>query len=89
MGVRIRTRGRRPLACHHEAGHAVSRWWLGCHIDDVTVLTAEEVLAGVTLFDRRGHEHRAEGLLNGCDIQIPLARETVDSRVEPDRTWFA
>ena len=45
----IRTRGRRPLTCHHEAGHAVARWWLGFHLDDATVLSVEEVRAGVTL----------------------------------------
>ncbi len=81
--------GRRPLACHHEAGHAVARWWLGFHVDDVAVLSVEEVRAGEMLADRRGREHRCEGLLNGYDISIPLARETLSGRVEPDRTWFA
>ncbi len=84
-----RTRGRRPLACHHEAGHAVARWWLGFHSDDVAVLTLDEVRAGEMLADRRGREYRCEGLLNGYDISIPLARETLSGRVEPDRTWFA
>lgn len=82
-------RGRRPLACHHGAGHAIARWQLEFHRDDVVVLALDEVRAGVTLADRRGREHRAEGLLNGYDIVIPLARATVGSRAEPDRTWFA
>lgn len=34
----IHTRGRRPLACHHEAGHALAHWWLGFHVDASAVL---------------------------------------------------
>ena len=73
----IRTRGRRPLTCHHEAGHAVARWWLGFHTDDVAVLTVDEVRGGAMLPDRRGREHRCEGLANGYDIHFPHAREQV------------
>ena len=71
----IRTHGRRPLTCHHEAGHAVARWWLGFRTDDVAVLTVDAVLAGETLADRRGRAQRCEGLVNGYDIHIPTARE--------------
>ena len=54
----IRTRGRRPLTCHHEPGHAVARWWVGFHSDDVAVLAVEKVRAGETLPDRKSRPQR-------------------------------
>ncbi len=52
----IRTKGRRRLACYHEAGHALARWWMGFHTENVVVLTVEQVRAGVTVLDRRDRE---------------------------------
>ena len=50
----IRTKGRRPLTCHHEAGHALVRWYFGHRTDRAIVLTVEQVRAGVQLENRRG-----------------------------------
>lgn len=64
----IRTKGRRRLACHHEAGHALARWFFGHLTDRVVVLTVEQVLAGETIKDDRGREICCEGLCEGYDI---------------------
>ena len=50
----IRTTGRRPLTCHHEAGHALVRWYFGHRTDRAIVLTVEQVLAVVQLEYRLG-----------------------------------
>ena len=71
MGVVIRIHGRRPLTCHHEAGHAVARWWLGHLSDEAVVLTVAEVRAGVTIPGRRGRQQHAEGAVNGYDLVEP------------------
>ena len=83
-------RGRRPLACHHEAGHAVARWWLGFHSDDVVVLTIDEAQAGVVVVDRKGNSHRCEGHAGGYDIHMPMMRErlTVMPADDPYRDDF-
>lgn len=64
----IRTKGRRRLACHHEAGHALARWYFGHLTDRVVVLTVEQVLAGETIEDGRGRKRQCEGLCEGYDI---------------------
>ncbi len=70
----IKTRGRRPLTCHHEAGHAVARWWLGHLADQAVVLTMDEVRAGVTIPGRRGREQQSEGSVVGYDLVEPHMR---------------
>ncbi len=85
----IRTKGRRRLACYHEAGHALARWWMGFHTENVVVLTVEQVRAGVTVLDRRDREHAVEGMVNGYDIHMPLAREMVAGARDADRAWLS
>jgi hypothetical protein len=55
--------GRRPLACHHEAGHALARWCFGHAFDRVVVLSTEQVAGGHRL--REGRGGRAEELVEG------------------------
>lgn len=75
----IRTRGRRRSTCHHEAGHALARWWLGFDTDSAAVLSVEEVKAGVGLADRRGKmKYDLEGMVCGYAIHLPFARQIVD-----------
>lgn len=64
----IRTKGRRRLACHHEAGHALVRWFFGHRTDRAVVLTVEEVLAGVKVENRKGIAVECEGVVEGYDI---------------------
>ena len=76
----IRTRGRRRSTCHHEAGHALARWWLGFDTDSAAVLSGEEVKAGVGLVDHRGTmRYDLEGMVCGHGIHLPFARQIVDS----------
>lgn len=64
----IRATGRRPLTCHHEAGHALVRWYFGHMTDRAVVLTVEEVRAGLQVENRRGVMVACEGLVDGYDI---------------------
>lgn len=64
----IRTKGRRRLTCHHEAGHALARWFFGHMTDRVVVLTVEQVRAGEAIEDGRGRKIQCEGLCEGYDI---------------------
>lgn len=41
-----RVKGRCPLTCHHEGGHALVRWFFGYHTDRAVVQTVEELIAG-------------------------------------------
>ena len=59
---------RRRLACHHEAGHALVRWFFGYDTDKAVVLTVEEVRAGQMVENRRGVLVACEGLVDGYDI---------------------
>lgn len=59
---------RRPLTCHHEAGHALVRWFFGYHTDRAVVQTVEALLAGKRVRDRRGRLVSCEGLVTGYDI---------------------
>ncbi len=68
-------RGRRMLACHHEAGHALARWYFGHYLDRVVVLTVEEVLQGVKVVTDRGREMQVEGAALGYGIAPSLSRE--------------
>ncbi|MBV8613946.1 MAG: hypothetical protein JOY66_09280 [Acetobacteraceae bacterium] len=45
---------RRPLACHHEAGHALARWYFGHAFDRVVVLSTGQVAGGHRLREGRG-----------------------------------
>lgn len=84
-----RTRGPRPLACHHEAGHAVARWWLGFRSDDATVLSLEQVRSGAGIEDREGEEHLdAEGMVNGPPIAFVLGRTQLDGLDGAERDWM-
>ncbi len=79
----ICTRGRRRLTCHHEAGHALARWWLGFYTYSAAVLSVEEVQAGVGLADERGSmRYGLEGLVCGSGIHLPFAREIVDDATD-------
>ena len=64
----IHPRGRCRLTCHHKAGHALVRWFFGYTTDRVTVLTVEQVRAGVKVIDSRGRAIECEGLCEGADI---------------------
>ena len=64
----IRTKGRRPLTCHHEAGHALVRWYFGYDTDRAVVLTVEEVRAGQQVENRRGVLVTYEGMVDAYDI---------------------
>lgn len=67
----IRTGGRRRLTCHHEAGHALVRWYFGHGTDRAVVLTVEEVRAGKLIKGWRGEPHAAEGSVVGYPIHEP------------------
>ena len=73
-----RMTGRRRLTCHHEAGHALARWWLGFYTDRAVVLSVEEVLARTPIVNRRGVGSLCEGMIDGHDIHFPFARESLD-----------
>lgn len=64
----VRSENRRRLTCHHEAGHALVRWYFGHGIDRVVVLTVNEVRAGVAVENRKGIEVQCEGICEGYDI---------------------
>lgn len=86
----LRTRGRRPLTCHHEAGHALVRWFFGYHTDRVVVQTVEAVLAGRRIRDSRGRLVSCEGMVIGYDIcGYPFGRlkvaGTPEDQAECDR----
>lgn len=63
-----RTKGRRRLTCHHEAGHALVRWYFGHRTDRAVVLTVEEVRGGVQVENRKGGRVACEGVVEGYDI---------------------
>ncbi|WP_156311689.1 hypothetical protein [Methylobacterium platani] len=64
-----RTKGRRRLTCHHEAGHALTRWYFGHKTDRALVLTVDEVRAGKTARNRKGVViSGCEGIVEGYDI---------------------
>lgn len=87
----VRAKGRRMLTCHHEAGHALVRWYFGHLTDDIAVLSAEEVRSGTVLYGRQGNPIQCEGLVRGYDIcQYPfgpmaLANSTPEEQAEFDR----
>lgn len=64
----IRATGRRPLTCHHEAGHALVRWYFGHMTDRAVVLTVEEVRAGRRVENCKGGLVACEGVVEGYDI---------------------
>lgn len=65
----VRTKGRRRLTCHHEAGHALTRWYFGHKTDRALVLTVDEVRAGKTVKSRKGVDIvSCEGIVEGYDI---------------------
>lgn len=63
--------GRRRRTCHHEAGHALVRWYFGHGTDRAVVLTVEEVRAGKLIEGWRGEPHAAEGSVVGYLIHEP------------------
>ena len=64
--------GRRPLACYHEAGHCLIRWYFGHRFHGVTVLAIEEIRRNKRIIDRRGRPITdVEGLVEGYDIGPP------------------
>lgn len=65
----VRTKGRRRLTCHHEAGHALTRWYFGHQTDRALVLTVEEVRAGKVVKNRKGvRVVGCEGIVEGYDL---------------------
>ena len=63
-----RMKGRRSLTCHHEAGHALARWFFGYDTDRAVVQPVEAFLAGRRIRDRRGRLVTCEGMVTGYDI---------------------
>lgn len=63
-----RLSGRRRLTCHHEAGHALVRWYFGHRTDRAVVLTVEDVRGGVQVENRKGGRVACEGVVEGYDI---------------------
>lgn len=63
-----RIQGRRALTCHHEAGHALVRWFFGYDTDRTVVLTIEELRSGRRIRNRRGFLMTCEGTVQGYDI---------------------
>lgn len=84
----IRTKGRRPLTCHHEAGHALVRWYFGYDTDRAIVLTAEDVRAGVQMENRRGIPVvGCEGMVDAysiCGYPYGPARVEMDPATGPE-----
>lgn len=65
----VRTKGRRRLTCHHEAGHALTRWYFGHKTDRALVLTVDEVRAGKIVKNRKDIDIiSCEGIVEGYDI---------------------
>lgn len=84
----IRAKGRRPLTCHHEAGHALVRWYFGYGTDRAMVQTYEEYRAGKRVRDRRGRLVTCEGLVTGYDIYgQPWGRIEFHGSLE-DAAWI-
>lgn len=89
----IRTKGRRPLTCHHEAGHALARWYFGHRMDRAVVLSVEEVRAGAQMENRRGVPViGCEGMVDAysiCGYPYGPAYVTIDPSTGPEflRLW--
>lgn len=76
---------RRRLTCHHEAGHALVRWYFGHHTDRAVVLTVEEVRNGVPILTGHGDEICCEALVDGYDIiGYPFGPLKVDGSKEEE-----
>lgn len=86
----MRLKGRRRLACYHEAGHALARWWLGFSTDNVVVLSVEQVLARAGILDRRGClRFGCEGLVNGYEIIVFGERKDLAEGYDDERrAWL-
>lgn len=70
---------RRRFVCHHEAGHALARWYFGHRTDRVRVMTFEAMKAGRRFRTSRGILHYCEGLTEGYDIiGYPFGRLPVE-----------
>lgn len=59
---------RRRKTCHHEAGHALVRWFFGFEVERVVVQTVESVRAGRRLRTLGGRLVTCEGMVSGPDI---------------------
>ena len=71
--------GRRPLACYHEAGHCLARWWFGHFFDRVLVLTTEEIAQGVQHVNRRDVPVTgAEGFMDAYGLAPTLTPAMLD-----------
>ena len=63
----------RPLACYHEAGHCLARWYFGRHFDRAVVLSPAQLHQGVEVVNRRAQVvENAEGFLDGYEVLSPL-----------------
>lgn len=79
--------GRRLMACYHEAGHCLARWWFGHSFDRVLVLPTDEVARGVQPLNRRGVPTAdAEGFMDCYDlVSLSHTPDLLDSMEgEPD-----
>ena len=57
------------MACYHEAGHCLARWYFGRQFDRAVVLTRDEVRQGVTIENRRGVPvANIEGFMDGYEV---------------------
>jgi hypothetical protein len=70
-GGNVRPKGRRRLACYHEAGHCLARWFFGYGTDGAWVLTVDQVLRREWPIDDRGRVCEAEGAVERYDIVSP------------------
>lgn len=85
----IHTKGRRPLTCHHEAGHALARWFFGYDTNRAVVQTFEAFLAGKRVRDRRGRLVICEGLVTGYDIHgHPWGRLKLSNGTSEEQAWL-
>lgn len=85
----IRGKGRRPLTCHHEAGHALARWFFGYGTDRAVVQTFEAFRAGKQVRDRRGRLVTCEGLVTGYDIHgHPWGRLELSNGTPDQQAWL-
>lgn len=62
--------GRSRAACHHEAGHALARWYFGYFTDRAIVLTAEDVRARRWPENSLGDLVECVGMVSGHPIHV-------------------
>jgi hypothetical protein len=73
------TQGRRPPACHHEAGHVLARWWFGFKTDGAKVFSMGQMRSRVAAADWSGGKRSySEGIVKGPAVSFALGRAALD-----------